>query len=417
MLKYLASKSVLFHLVMLNKGVDYFTHPKNLSEKNKIGEWNQKNDSKKKILIVGMSESPHLHTWIDGLAESGLVEEIWLFPSDFPVRRQRKEEIRIREFPYFKFGTFSDYSFRVLDILTSRYWRSYFLFREIRRVRPTHIHFQETQHAAYLYNPIARHPKNNFPGKLIVSTWGSDLIFYGKLQSHHQKIVQVMSWATLLTSERTEDFEIAVDHGYSGKFLAPVYITIGNKVEFRDLKKTSERVLVVVKGIQNTHGRALNALESVEKLASEMNLSKYKFRVFSASRDVRPKIEQMQQIDGLDIQELPRMPKNELMNYFAEARAYIGLAISDGLSTSMVEAMANGAFPIQSENSAAPNFLKAGVTGGVVNPWKIEEIAQILKSALTDDVLVDLAAATNLQTLTNKYNWQIGLAKIKEVYE
>ena len=226
-----------------------------------------------------------------------------------------------------------------------------------------------------------------------------------------------MSWTTLLTSERREDFEIAVDHGYSGKFLAPVYITIGNNREIHDLRKTSERVLVVIKGIQDTHGRALNALESVERLASEMNLSKYKFRVFSASRDVRPKVEQMQQINGLDIQVLPRMPKNELMNYFAEARAYLGLAISDGLSTSMVEAMANGAFPIQSENSAAPNFLKAGVTGGVVNPWKIEEIAQILKSALTDDVLVDLAAATNLETLTKKYNWQIGLAKIKEVYE
>ena len=417
MMKYLAGKSVLLHLVMMNKGVDYFTDTQNLFEKSKLRESDKSNNSKKRILIVGMSESPHLHTWIEGLAESGLVEEMWLFPSDFPVRRQRKEGIRIREFPYFIFGRFSDYSFRVLDILTSRYWRSYFLFHQIKRVRPTHIHFHETQHAAYLYNPIAHHPKNNFEGKLIVSTWGSDLIFYGKTQSHHQKIAQVMSWTTLLTSERREDFEIAVDHGYSGKFLAPVYITIGNNREIHDLRKTSERVLVVIKGIQDTHGRALNALESVERLASEMNLSKYKFRVFSASRDVRPKVEQMQQINGLDIQVLPRMPKNELMNYFAEARAYLGLAISDGLSTSMVEAMANGAFPIQSENSAAPNFLKAGVTGGVVNPWKIEEIAQILKSALTDDVLVDLAAATNLETLTKKYNWQIGLAKIKEVYE
>ena len=417
MRNYFASKSVALHLILLKKGINCFASKNSSLGINEPINSNPYFKPKRKILIVGMSESPHLHTWIDGLAESSLVQEVWLFPSDFPVKRKKNKEIHIREFPYFMFGKFSNYSFRVLDILTARLWRSYFLYREIRRLKPTHIHFQETQHAAYLYNPIANHPKNKFRGKLIVSTWGSDLIFYGKLKSHETEIVQVMSWCTLLTSERSVDLHVALSHGYRGKFLAPVYITIGNKIQAGQFKKPSERSLVLIKGYQDMHGRALNALESLEKLAAKMSLEKYQFRIYSASSEVTAKIELMQQTTGLDLQVLPRMPKRQLMRYFGEARVYIGLAISDGLSTSMVEAMANGVFPIQSENSAAPDFLESGVTGGIVDPWNIDEIAKILKIALTNNDLVTLAAEKNLVTLFKKYNWEIGLAKLAEVCE
>lgn len=417
MKEFLASKSLIFHLIMLYRGVDLFPTTKQLEPSFSVQRSTYGKNIKKKILIVGMSESPHLHTWIEGIEESQIVNQIWLFPSDFPVRKHTNKAISIKEFPYMLFGKLTNVTFRGLDALTNRLWRSLFLFYEIKRIKPTHLHFHETQHGAYIYNAIARHPKNKFQGKLILSTWGSDLIVYGRTQSHQSRVKEVMSWVNLLTSERIEDLPIAKSNGFTGKFLAPTYITVGNRNFDFDSAKTSERTLVLIKGYQDNHGRALNALASIELLASEIDLNRFKFRVFSASESVSLKTELLRSEFGIDIEVLPRMPKATLMKYFGEARVYIGLAISDGLSTSMVEAMSHGAFPIQSKNSSAPEFLENSVTGGVVDPWNIPEIAKILKNALLDDELVINAARINLETLRSKYDWEIGLSSLVEIYD
>jgi len=279
------------------------------------------------------------------------------------------------------------------------------------------LHFHETQHGAYIYNAIAKHPKNKFAGKLILSTWGSDLIAFEKMERHLPKIRQVMSWVELLTAERKVDEQIALTNGFRGKFLAPVYITIGNKNFDYNFKRPSERSIVIVKGYQDAHGRALNALASIEQLANQMDLTNFKFEVFSASKSVKQKIKQMRKGLGISIAVLPRMPKTKLMEHFGAARVYLGLALSDGLSTSMVEAMTYGAFPIQSQNSAAPEFLVNKVTGGVVDPLDIREVSNLLEMALLNNKLVDHAALANLEVLQDKYNWEIGITKMAEVYE
>lgn len=411
---FLAKKSVFFHLLILRFGID------NLPAVGDSATFKTPNiivdgiGKRKRILIVGMSESPHLHTWIQGIADSGVASDVWLFPSDFPVHKYKNSDIKVKEFPYLIFGIFTNLTFRFLDILSNRLWRSYFLYREIKRIKPTHLHFHETQHGAYLYNSIAKHPKNRFSGKLILSTWGSDLIVYGKSKSHLIRVKQTMSWVELLTSERVEDLEVAIDNGFRGKFLAPIYITVGSRNHDVNVKQTSERNLILLKGYQDNHGRALNALKCIELLSSQIDLSPFKILVFSASESVKLQSQLLR--NEIDIEVLPHIPKSELMEYFKEARIYLGLSISDGLSTSMVEAMSYGAFPIQSQNSSAPEFLTHGVTGGVVDPWNIGEITNMLKIALTSDELVDRAAIMNRQVIANKYSWDIGLEKLAEVY-
>jgi glycosyltransferase involved in cell wall biosynthesis len=402
---------------MLSRGINYFPTIREPGTSIEVPETNLDNVLMKKILIVGMSESPHLHTWIEGIGESNVVSELWLFPSDFPLKKYKSKNINVHVFPYLFFGKLTNIIFRALDLLTNRIWRSYFLFQEIKRVKPTHVHFHETQHGGYLYNALAGHPRNKFQGKLILSTWGSDLIVYGRTQSHLSKVQDVMSWVNLLTSERIEDLEIAKSNGFTGKFLAPTYITIGNCNYGTELFKTSERTMVLIKGYQDNHGRALNALASIELLASEISLSRFQFRVFSAADSVKLKSELLRSEFGLDVSVLPRMAKPKLMEHFREARVYMGIAISDGLSTSMVEAMAYGAFPIQSRESSAPEFLENEVTGGIVDPWNILEVSKILKMALFDDELVNQAAVVNLETLRAKYNWEKGLSRLVEVYD
>jgi glycosyltransferase involved in cell wall biosynthesis len=417
MKKFFAGKSMIFHLILFSRGINFFPLSQRSNKDNTSKKVFRDKTSQKKILIVGMSESPHLHTWIEGIAASHTVSEIWLFPSDFPLKKYKNRDIKVHEFPYIFFGRLMNILYRVLDTLTSRLWRSYFLYREIKRIKPTHLHFHETQHGAYLYTAIARHPRNKFRGKLILSTWGSDLVVYGRAESHVYKVKEVMSWVDLLSSERFDDLEVAKLNGFTGEFLAPIYITIGNSNSEIQLTRTSERSMVLIKGYQDNHGRALNALASIESLAAEMDLSDFQFKIFSAADSVKLKSELLRSEHGIDIRVLPRMAKPKLMEYFGNARVYLGLAISDGLSTSMVEAMTYGAFPIQSNNSSAPEFLENEVTGGIVDPWDIAGISKLLQRALLDDELVNQAALVNFETLKEKYDWETGLTNLVRIYD
>lgn len=412
----LAKKSVLLHLLITQMSLQPNRLPDTPKSQFKEME-GLSEEPDKKILIVGMSESPHLQTWIQGIAQAGVVNNLWLFPSDLPKQRHDYSNINVREFPYKNFGYLTKILFKVLDIVTNRHWRSYFLYREINRIKPTHLHFHETQHGAYLYNSISSHQKNTFQGKIILSTWGSDLIYYGRLYSHQRRIQNALSWVDLLTSERLEDFEIAVEHGFTGKFLAPIYTTIGTRNSSMKLNLTSQRTLVLVKGYEDNHGRALNALASIEIVAAQMDLSKFNFRIFSASKSVKIKAKQMRKTLNLNILVLPNMPKNEFLKYYENARVYLGLAISDGLSTSMVEAMSYGVYPIQSVNSSAPEFLVNRVTGGVVDPYDTDGIAVQLMEALINDELVDQAAKANIKKIRAKYDWDTGLKNLVKVYD
>jgi glycosyltransferase involved in cell wall biosynthesis len=178
--------------------------------------------------------------------------------------------------------------------------------------------------------------------------------------------------------------------------------------------RTSLRRKILIKGYQDSHGRALNALAALELIKTD--LTDYEIRVFSASEAVRSQVEFLRSKKHWDIEVIGRTTNLEIKKHFSESRIYLGLAVSDGLSTSMVEAMANGAFPIQSLNSAVNIFVKDGVSGFGVDPWNLQEIARCIDISLNDDGLVDDASKLNIATLERKYNYLDGVALIKKMY-
>ena len=110
----------------------------------------------------------------------------------------------------------------------------------------------------------------------------------------------------------------------------------------------------------------------------------------------------MRSLNLIDIEVLSWMPTYDLQNIFAKSRLYIGLSQSDGLPASFVDAMQYGAFPIQSIESAAGEFIKHGIGGYLVDPWKIGELENYIVNALVDDRLVDDACELNLEMLRMK---------------
>jgi glycosyltransferase involved in cell wall biosynthesis len=91
-----------------------------------------------------------------------------------------------------------------------------------------------------------------------------------------------------------------------------------------------------------------------------------------------------------------RLSHEQMLQLFDRARIYISSSKSDGISTSFLEALVSGAYPIQSNTSCADEWVKLGFQASIIknNP---DDYRSALDAALSSDELVDFAQATNLK--------------------
>jgi glycosyltransferase involved in cell wall biosynthesis len=97
-------------------------------------------------------------------------------------------------------------------------------------------------------------------------------------------------------------------------------------------------------------------------------------------------------------------PHLEMLSLHAQARLSIGLSISDAISTSFLEALVMGSFPIQSCTACADEWIEHGVSGMIVPPEDPDIIEMAIRMTLSDDNLVNTAA---------KINWQIAQERLE----
>jgi glycosyltransferase involved in cell wall biosynthesis len=374
-----------------------------------------------KILLVGMADSSHFQRWLNVLQEELPEKKILVFPSDRPHFTRKKvvglkgRTKTTRIFQLTQNNKLNFVSYFVLDNLLGLRWRAYFLARLIIRHRPGVIHFHETQHGAYIFNLIVSHKSIPNNSRNVISTWGSDLTLYSWINEHKVQISSCLKWADILTAERTTELEDAKRLGFAGQFRAPVYITVGlGPEDFAEISKPSSRKTILLKGYQDNPGRALNALQVISELKEE--LKDFKVLVYSASEAVRVQVDILRNRESINIEVLSGVTRNQMRTYFENSRVSISLAISDGLPSALVEAMQSGAFPIQSENSAAEEFLIHGESGFIVDPWDLDSIQKALKQSLQDDALVDSAIQANLSVLREKFSWSDGVTRLKNIY-
>jgi glycosyltransferase involved in cell wall biosynthesis len=373
-----------------------------------------------KIIFIGMIDSPHFVKWLKSYTAEFPIMKVLIFPSDRPrifsekdLRKMTGQE-NIKLFKLLRIKSLNFALYYSLDMILGNFWRAYFLGKFLQREKPKILHIHETQHGAYIFDLVAQSksiPRNMYK---ILSTWGSDLIFYSTIEKHRERIKSCLKWVDVLTSERADDFQLAAANGFEGKFIAPMYITIGSESTRFASVPPSKRKIVMLKGYQNLIGRSLNALAAIKLLSGDAR--DYEFIVYSASPEVKKQVNLMNEVEGIDIKCIERVSIHEMEELFSRARVAISLAISDGLPSSFVEAMKSGAFPIQSSNSAAVDFLDNGIGGFLVNPEDINEIRNCLQRALVDDELVDSSQGKNLATLEKKYSLDVGRKKLRSLY-
>lgn len=368
-----------------------------------------------------MIESPHFQKWLSAVQNEFPDKKILVFPSDRPrfsnlsLRALKSRHNSMRIFQLIPSGKVNFMAYYVLDNLLGLRWRAYFLARFVMYHKPYLIHFHETQHAAYIFNLISTYRGIPSNSRNILSTWGSDLTLYSWVDSHKAQISSSLSWTDLLTAEKGDELLDATRLGYSGEFQAPVFITIGFlPIAEINVTAPSMRKLVLVKGYQDNPGRALNVLNAISQLRIE--LAEFEVIVYSASDAVRIEVDHLRNKYFMNIRVLEHISKLDLQEFFKKARVSISISMSDGLPGALVEAMANGAFPIQSANSAARDLIEHGVGGFIVDPWDLKSVENSIRIALSDDQLVDKARKVNTDSLEKNYSIADGISHLRALY-
>lgn len=364
-----------------------------------------------KLLIVAMSRSIHTARWINQISDQGW--EIHLFPclGDGRVHPDLRNVIVHHSIFGRKNNCDSSMKFRGIPVYSNQLaqllrfvlfkkfpnFKALLLKRLMIRIKPDIIHSLEIQAAGYLTLKTKKIHKGIFP-PWIVTNWGSDIFLFGRLKEHIPKIRDVLANCDYYSCECNRDVDIARKFGYKGKVL-PVFPNAGGfdldlVKSLRQPGKTSERKLIMVKGYQGWSGRALIALRALELCKEYLN--GYEIIIYSPSDDILIASELLSNTLGIPVTIIPRGTAHKrILQLHAKARISIGISITDAISTSLLEAIVMGSFPVQSWTSCANEWIVDGRTGILVHPMDPQMVAEAIRRAIQDDDLVNNAAMEN----------------------
>jgi hypothetical protein len=304
----------------------------------------------------------------------------------------------------------------VLDRFFSDRIRGLLLRRVLKKTFPDFVHALELQHAGYVTMRALADKSITTP--LIATNYGSDIYWFQRFPRHQIKIQEILDRADSYSAECQRDYLLAKHLGFEGVEL-PLGPNAGG-VELAethfDFQAPSKRMTIAIKGYHGWVGRALVALDAVESLHHE--LRDYEIVVYSANLKVARRAMQIGKKHGLrvSVHKKNSLSHQEVLDIFGKARIYVGLSLSDGISTSLLEAMSMGAFPIQTSTSCADEWISPGKSGVLIRNLDADEVSRALKLALADDALVDGAVGINMEAIKAKADSKLLKRSAKAFY-
>jgi glycosyltransferase involved in cell wall biosynthesis len=368
----------------------------------------------KKVLVLGMLDSVHLARWLSQFEDQKI--EFLIYPSKkfrtiHPdllnlIRLNKHFKLAQKRFTVlygYKEFAYEQYLAKIFRRVSTKYR----LAAILKRNQFDYIHACEIQGAGYLLLSVSKLVDLN-TSKLIITNWGSDIYYFKSFKTHNESIYDLLEIADYYSAECSRDYDLIAEYDYKGGFL-PCIPNAGG-IKMADILKNKlpshKRDLILVKGYEGEFGRVSLILPAV-KIA----LSKYinlKVHFYSTSLSIIADIKELQQNFPNRIsftsQKNP-LSRDGMMELFLKSKIYIGASTSDGLSTSFLEAISFGAFPIQTNTSCADELLLKGALGSVV-PLTSNSIVESLLHCLNDENLIEFARKNNKNFALNNFEYE-----------
>ncbi len=320
--------------------------------------------SRKRVVLVCMVDSIHVARWIAQFEPSEV--EFTLFPST-PNRRVHSmikdmmaKNGNIKIVP---FGGKLSIPLWGIDLIFSDYVRGLLLRRVLKREQPDFVHALELQHGGYITSRALEDTSLKTP--FIATNYGSDIYWFQQFPNHLAKIKKLLARADSYSAECNRDVVLAKKYGFTGEVM-PVFPNAGGFTEEqlnRPLTPTAERKVIAIKGYEGWVGRASVAIEALYSLTEE--LADYKIIFYSCNAKTIRLVKKLKRETGLNVEWHGKgdLSHTQMLDLFASARIYIGISLSDGISTSLLEAMAMGAYPIQTSTACVDDWFTDELTG------------------------------------------------------
>ncbi len=256
---------------------------------------------------------------------------------------------------------------------------------------------------------------------LIYSSWGSDVFYHENLGISKAALHQFYKRTNYLITDCNRDYKLAVSQGFKNKFLGVFPGNGGVSVDAGKILPNLKRHTILIKGYDDGVGKASVVLQAIEKLPKQLFQQK-NIVVYSADSSVIKQIQASPILQELSINTHSRYTfiQNEtLLQLMGKSCIHIANSVSDGMPNALLEAMAMGAFPIQSNpGGVTEEVIVHGDNGFLIaNPLDANEIATHIETALTDVDLRLKAQDKNVNFINHNYKRSTLQPKIVQLYK
>ena len=354
-----------------------------------------------KVLLVGMADSIHLSRWLSQFDSSSIQFEII---SSSPHRSVQQGIIeRVDQSSKVSMTWFSRYlslPMWLVDRLLSDWVRGLYIAWRIICTKPEIVHVNEIQNAGYATLRAFQIIKRNKP-KLIVTNYGSEIVWFSRYPSHRKKIKALLGIADGFSAECIRDYKLA-DEIASGFINLPLMPVAGGLERNRDPEQFRDKI--AIKGYENHWGKAILALEAITSLGQDIR--DFEIVLYSCNWPTIRAARKLSISTKLKITTHKKrsLSHSQVLDLFRTSQIYVGHSLSDGISTSMLEAMAMGAIPIQTNSSCAQEWVTDQTTGFLITPNDTEAIKSAVLKVVSGEFRSDLARAKNYAVIEDRYN-------------
>ena len=353
--------------------------------------------SKKKILIVGMVDSIHLARWLSQFVDTDT--QIKIFPSShFRFVHGKMYDFDGTNIQLLGLHTFKNLLGYLDTVITLRFcgnkvgkfFRKFYLRCYVMCYRPSIMHAIEIQHAGYLVASLKKVSE-----KRILTNWGSDIYYFQHINGHEMQIRNSLEWATHYSAECSRDYALARGLGFRGIELEKIPNAGGFNLKTAIRPTIASRDQLIVKCYGGTFGLGQLAISVCSKFLENFDWARV--FLYSVTHDLLTEAEELaSRFPGrVRFSTISKpMGHEEILKEFQKSRVYLGLSRSDGLSTSFLEALLVGTYPIQSNTSCASEFLELGATGSIIEP-EVESVLEELIEVFGDELRLVNALEAN----------------------
>ena len=299
--------------------------------------------------------------------------------------------------------------------------RGLLISRAISSFKPDLVHTMESQNGGYSSYQALKNKSNERRPKTLLTLFGSDLFWFSRFEYHQRRLRELLATTDFLQAECARDETLAKGLGFSGEFLPLLPVSAGipseSLFEPTNVDEISARKVIAIKGYAGKWGLAKEGLDSLGKISRE--LAGYTLELYSCDPKVAEHARAVFRGTDVAVKVHPKftLSHEQMLELFRRSRVALALSRSDGLPASMLEAMSQGAFPVQTSSACVDGWFDNGVSGLIVNEPGDFKFAPKLKQIIESSELLSAAAKKNSATIRVRYSDQAIANSASQIYK